>query len=104
MLPSPYSRPSGRAVRDHPYVTGEMAEIQAAVNSDLELDGGRRTLSQILRECAAPGVRNRILKGAIMMLLQNFTGFVPSVRDIPTVLTFLGSTRSTTTALQSSAL
>ncbi|GLA66479.1 hypothetical protein ABZX51_011592 [Aspergillus tubingensis] len=67
---------------DHPYVVNELAEIQAAVNQELEMSGGRRTLSHIVRECAAPGVRNRILIGVMLMLLQNLTGYIPYLLTI----------------------
>ncbi|PWY69965.1 general substrate transporter [Aspergillus eucalypticola CBS 122712] len=33
---------------DHPYVVNELTEIQAAVNQELEMSGGRRTLSHII--------------------------------------------------------
>lgn len=56
---------------EHSYVESEIAEIQAAVNDGVELG-----VIQVLRECAVPAVRNRILIGVMMMLLQNFTGFV----------------------------
>lgn len=62
---------------DHPYVLNELAEIQAALNQELEMSGERRTLSYIVRECVAPGVRNRILLGMMLMLLQNLTGYSP---------------------------
>lgn len=35
---------------DRPYVVNELAEIQAAVNQELEMSGGRRKLSHIVRE------------------------------------------------------
>lgn len=66
---------------EHPYVVNEIAEIQASVNQELEMSGERRTLSQVVRECAAPGVRNRILIGVMLMLLQNLTGYSSS--DLP---------------------
>ncbi|CAI7678129.1 unnamed protein product [Penicillium pancosmium] len=59
---------------DHPYVVNELAEIQTAVSQELELSGEQRTLLQILHECAAPGVRNRIFIAVMLMLLQNLTG------------------------------
>jgi hypothetical protein len=60
---------------DHPYVVNELAEIQTAVSQELELSGEQRTLLQILHECAAPGVRNRIFIAVMLMLLQNLTGY-----------------------------
>lgn len=60
---------------DHPYVVNELAEVQAAVSQELEFGGEKRTLVQILHECAAPGVRNRIFIAVMLMLLQNLTGY-----------------------------
>lgn len=60
---------------EHEYVTNELSEIQAAVNHELEISGGRRTFGQILKECAAPGVRNRVVIAVLLMLLQNLTGY-----------------------------
>lgn len=60
---------------DHSYVVRELTEIQAAVTHELEISGGKRDFSQILRECAAAGVRNRILVAVALMLLQNLTGY-----------------------------
>ncbi|KAL2869136.1 uncharacterized protein BJX67DRAFT_379611 [Aspergillus lucknowensis] len=59
---------------EHKYVANELAEIQAAVNHELEITGGELSYAQILRECGAPGVRNRIIIAVLLMLLQNFTG------------------------------
>ncbi|OJI84038.1 hypothetical protein ASPTUDRAFT_56004 [Aspergillus tubingensis CBS 134.48] len=77
---------------DHPYVVNELAEIQAAVNQELEMSGGRRTLSHIVRECAAPGVRNRILIGVMLMLLQNLTGINSINYYSPTIFRSIGFT------------
>lgn len=60
---------------DHPFVVNELAEIQAAINQELETSGDRRTMLHVMRECVAPGVRNRILIGVMLMLLQNLTGY-----------------------------
>lgn len=59
---------------DHPYILTELSDIQVALNHELEASGGRRDFGQIIRECAAPGVRNRILISVALMLLQNLTG------------------------------
>lgn len=60
---------------DHSYVVNELAEIQAAVSQELDIGGEQRTLVQILHECGAPGVRNRIFIAVMLMLLQNLTGY-----------------------------
>ncbi|KAJ5731838.1 sugar transporter [Penicillium malachiteum] len=77
---------------DHPYVVNEMAEIQAAVNQELEMSGERRTLSHIVRECGAPGVRNRILIGVMLMLLQNLTEINSINYYSPTIFRPIGFT------------
>ncbi|KAJ6013859.1 sugar transporter [Penicillium herquei] len=77
---------------DHPYVVNEMAEIQAAVSQELEMSGKRRALSHIVRECAAPGVRNRILIGVMLMLLQNLTGINSINYYSPTIFRSIGFT------------
>lgn len=59
---------------DHPYVQQEMSEIQAGVEHELQLVNSSRSSWQVMRECAAPGVRNRIIISVLMMLLQNLTG------------------------------
>ncbi|KAJ5728757.1 sugar transporter [Penicillium malachiteum] len=77
---------------DHPYVVNEMAEIQAAVNQELEMSGKRRPLSHIVRECGAPGVRNRILIGMMLMFLQNLTGINSINYYSPTIFRSIGFT------------
>lgn len=59
---------------DHPYLQREMADIQAGVEHELQLVHGSRSAWQMLRECAAPGIRNRIIISVMLMLLQNLTG------------------------------
>lgn len=59
---------------DHPYLQREMADISAGVEHELALVGGSRSTWQMAKECAAPGIRNRIILSVMMMLLQNLTG------------------------------
>jgi MFS family permease len=61
---------------DHPYLLREMADIQAGVEHELQLVNGSRGAFQMLRECGAPGIRNRIIISVMLMLLQNLTGYV----------------------------
>lgn len=86
---------------DHPYVVNELAEIQTAVSQELELSGEQRTLLQILHECAAPGVNNRIFIAVMLMLLQNLTGYALCLLiHFERILTFaLESMLSTTIVL-----
>ncbi|KAL5337258.1 hypothetical protein BJX70DRAFT_399903 [Aspergillus crustosus] len=77
---------------EHEYVVNELAGIQAAVNHELESTGGDRSFAQILRECAAPGVRNRILISVLLMLLQNLTGINAINYYSPTIFRSIGFT------------
>ncbi|KAJ5768398.1 sugar transporter [Penicillium manginii] len=77
---------------DHPYVVNELAEVQAAVSQELEFGGEKRTLVQILHECAAPGVRNRIFIAVMLMLLQNLTGINAINYYSPTIFRSIGFT------------
>lgn len=92
---------------NHSYVVNELADIQFAVNHELEMNGERRTFSQILRECTASGVRNRIFIAAMLMLLQNLTGYAYMPTPYYVCCTMsdqdLESTPLITTALPSSA-
>lgn len=60
--------------QDHAYIGRELGEIQASVNHELELSGGRRSTTQIFRELIAPGIRGRVAVSVLLMLLQNMTG------------------------------
>ncbi|KAJ5104918.1 sugar transporter [Penicillium alfredii] len=77
---------------DHVYVANELAEIQTAINHELEANGGKRNFGQILRECIAPGVRNRIMIAVILMLLQNLTGINAINYYSPTIFRSIGFT------------
>ncbi|KAL4876863.1 general substrate transporter [Aspergillus karnatakaensis] len=77
---------------EHAYVVNELADIQAAVNHELESTGGDRSFTQILRECAAPGVRNRIIISVLLMLLQNLTGINAINYYSPTIFRSIGFT------------
>lgn len=60
--------------QNHAYIDHELGEIQASVNHELELSGGRRSTTQIFRELIAPGIRGRVAVSVLLMLLQNLTG------------------------------
>ena len=66
---------------DHPYILREMADIQAGVEHELLLVNGSRGAFQMLRECAAPGIRNRVIISVMLMLLQNLTGYALFLRS-----------------------
>lgn len=62
---------------DHPYLHKELADMQAGVDHELQMVHGSNSATlQMMKECFAPGIRNRIGLSVMMMLLQNLTGYV----------------------------
>ncbi|KAJ0109470.1 uncharacterized protein J7T55_000395 [Diaporthe amygdali] len=76
--------------QDHAYIDRELGEIQASVNHELELSGGRRSTTQIFRELIAPGIRGRVAVSVLLMLLQNLTGINAINYYSPTILKSIG--------------
>lgn len=72
--------------QDHPLVQAELAEAQASLSIEQELDGGNagrhtgrpagvlREHRRLWRELRAPGVRNRVLLSIALMMLQQLSG------------------------------
>ena len=68
---------------DHPYVQHELQRMENGVNEELELTGTSSTHLRILREICSRGVRNRVVIGTLLMVLQNLTGCVSSFSMSP---------------------
>ncbi|CRG86998.1 putative quinate permease [Talaromyces islandicus] len=77
---------------DHPYIQHELSEIQAGVEHEIQLVNNSRSSWQVLRECATPGVRSRIIISVLMMLLQNLTGINAINYYSPTIFKSIGFT------------
>ena len=60
--------------QDHQYVQQELSKIEAGVNHELEMIGNTPGRFSTFKEMAAPGVRNRVIIGTLLMVLQNLTG------------------------------
>ncbi|KAI1335313.1 general substrate transporter [Xylariaceae sp. FL0016] len=75
---------------DHEYLNWEMDEIQGYVSREVESTGGRRGTTQLVREAAAPGVRNRIVLSVMLMLLQNLSGVNGINYYSPSILKAIG--------------
>jgi MFS family permease len=67
-----------------------MEEIQGHITYELESTGGNRSISQIFKEIAAPGVRNRVITAVLLMLLQNLSGVNGINYYSPTILKSIG--------------
>jgi sugar porter (SP) family MFS transporter len=75
---------------DHPYLTQEIDEISKNIEFEVESTGGNRSIAQIFREIAAPGVRNRVIISVLLMLLQNLSGVNGINYYSPTILKSIG--------------
>jgi MFS family permease len=61
----------------HEYVQRELTVMEAGSQQDFEESGeGWRHWVQLLRELNQKGVRNRMIISILMMMFQNFTGYV----------------------------
>ena len=74
---------------DHPFIQGEVAEIQAQLEHERILGGGS-SYYQRLREIMKPGVRNRLFIGCALMWLQNLTGINAINYYSPTIFSSIG--------------
>jgi len=61
--------------QDHQYVQQELSKIEAGINHELEVIGNAPGRFSTFKEMCAPGVRNRVLIGTLLMVLQNLTGY-----------------------------
>ncbi|KAF2645786.1 general substrate transporter [Massarina eburnea CBS 473.64] len=77
---------------ENEYIKSELEGIQASINHELEVSGGRRSTIQIFREIGAPGIRNRVIIAVLLMVLQNLTGINAINYYSPTILKSVGYT------------
>ncbi|KAI0484121.1 putative sugar transporter [Xylariaceae sp. FL0804] len=76
---------------DHALLARELDEIRGHVAREIETTtGGARGGLQMLRELAAPGVRNRVVIAVLLMLLQNLSGVNGINYYSPTILESIG--------------
>lgn len=59
---------------EHPWIQGELQEIEDQVTHEAELMGGKTSIFQGVRYLKDSSIRNRILISMALMMLQNLTG------------------------------
>ncbi|KAH8880224.1 general substrate transporter [Thozetella sp. PMI_491] len=84
---------------DHEYVEKELNEIQASVELELEMSGGKQTTWELVKEISRAGVRNRLIIGVTMMWFQNLTGINAINSYSPLLLQSIGYTGTTVSLL-----
>ncbi|GAW16293.1 hypothetical protein ANO14919_057160 [Xylariales sp. No.14919] len=77
---------------DHPYLVRELAQIEAALDHEVQSTGGVSNWRQIFRELLQKGVRNRVVLGCGLVTLQNFAGINAINYYSPTIFKSIGVT------------
>lgn len=71
---------------DDPYIKHELLKIELGVENELETAHGSNLHVSIARELFGRGVRNRLVLGSALMVLQNLTGCVRfNIRSVYTL-------------------
>jgi sugar porter (SP) family MFS transporter len=86
---------------DHPWIRGEIEEVQTQVTRETELSGGNQSVFYGFTHLKDRSIRTRILISMALMMLQNLTGINAINYYSPTIFSQIGYSGSSATLLAS---